>query len=175
MIENVLAFSASLHSGAEERREKFAAGDLLAHAIDALSPEIEQACCGVELNVAPDLPPVSGDRVAIELAFRNLIGNAMRHAAEGRWIGVSAARSGDDVEVRVCDRGPGVSATERERIFEPFYRGEKTGESQVRGTGLGLSLVKDTVERHRGTITVHNFPAGGAQFTVRLPATTEVV
>jgi signal transduction histidine kinase len=170
MIENVLAFSASLHSRAEERHETFEVGDLLGHAAAAMAREIEQAGCRIELTLPPRLPAVIGDPVALELAFRNLIGNAVQHAAQGRWIGVSAARCGDGVEVRVSDRGPGIPEAERERIFEPFYRGEQTRTAHVRGTGLGLSLVKDTVERHRGTITAHNSPAGGAQFSIRLPA-----
>ncbi|MDQ6760466.1 MAG: HAMP domain-containing histidine kinase, partial [Acidobacteriota bacterium] len=170
MIENVLAFSASLHSRREERGETFAVGDLLKHAAAALAQESEQAGCQVELSVAPDLPPVAGDPVALELAFRNLIGNAARHAGQGKWIGISAERCADGVEVRVSDRGDGIPEMERERIFEPFYRGEQALTAQVRGTGLGLSLVKDTVKLHHGTITVQNLPTGGAQFTVRLPA-----
>ena len=174
MIENVLAFSASLHSGGEGRSETFAVGDLLDHAAAAMAPEIEQSGCRIEVTVAPDLPVLAGDGTALDLAFRNLIANAARHARQGGWIGVSAARSADGVEVRVCDRGPGVPESERERIFEPFYRSERTRATQVRGTGLGLSLVKDTIERHRGTLSVHNSPAGGAQFTVRLPADSEI-
>ena len=87
MIENVLAFSASMHSGAEERSEAFDVGDLIDHAAEALAQEIEQAGCRIEVTVAPGLPAVAGDPVALELAFRNLIGNAVRHAAQGRWIG----------------------------------------------------------------------------------------
>lgn len=170
MIENVLAFSASLHAGRQERREAFAVGDLLEHAASATAQEVEQAGCRVELNVAPDLPTLHGDAGALEHAFRNLISNAARHAAQGRWIGVTAARSAEGVEIRVCDRGPGIAEGERERIFEPFYRGEQTLGAQVRGAGLGLSLVKEAVERHAGTISLYNSPAGGAQFTVRLPA-----
>jgi len=174
MIENVLAFSASLHPGGEEdRRETFAVGDLLEHAAAAMTQEIEQAGCRIELTVAPGLPDLTGDSVALEHAFRNLIANAARHAAQGKWIGVAAGRCAGGVQVRVCDRGPGIPETEREHIFEPFYRGEHTRAAQVRGTGLGLSLVKDTVERHRGTLAVNNSPGGGAQFTVVLPALPE--
>ena len=175
MIENVLAFSASLHSDKEERREVFAIGDLLEHAAAAMTQEIEQAGCRIELTVAPELPAVAGDAVALELVFRNLIGNALRHGGGGKWIGVSAARSADGVEIRVSDRGPGIPETERERIFEPFYRGKQTRAQRVQGTGLGLSLVKSTVERQRGTVEVHNAPSGGAQFTLRLPAAPAVV
>jgi len=173
MIENVLAFSSSLHSDKQERSEASAVGDLLEHAAGAMAQEIEQAGCRIEVNVAPELPAVSGDPVALELVFRNLIGNALRHASAGKWIGVSAARSADGVEIRVCDRGSGIPETEQEHIFEPFYRGELTRAQRVVGTGLGLSLVKNTIERYQGTVQVHNSPGGGAQFTVRLPAAPE--
>jgi signal transduction histidine kinase len=174
MIENVLAFSATLHSDKEERLEFFAIGNLLEHAATAMAQEIEQAGCRIEVTIAPELPTVAGDPVALDLVFRNLIGNAVRHGAAGKWIGVSAARSTDGVEVRVSDRGPGIPEAELKRIFEPFYRGEQTRAQRVQGTGLGLSLVKTTVERYKGAVEVHNSPGGGAQFTVRLPAAPEV-
>jgi signal transduction histidine kinase len=170
MIENVLAFSASIQSRKEEQFQAIAVGDLLEHAVGAIMPEIEQAGCHIEVTIAPGLPAVAGDPVAVEIVFRNLIGNAVRHAMGGKWIGVSAAPFGDGVEVRVCDHGPGIPEGERQRIFEPFYRGEQTRARGVPGTGLGLSLVKNTVERYKGTIDVRNSPGGGAQFTVRLPA-----
>jgi signal transduction histidine kinase len=170
MIENVLAFSASMHSEKGEHREVLAIGNLLEHAAGAMTQELEQAGCRIELTLAPELPPVAGDPVALELVFRNLIDNAVRHGASGKWIGVSAARSGDTVEVRVCDRGHGIPAADLERIFEPFYRGEQSRAQRVQGTGLGLSLVRSTVERHHGTVAVQNSSSGGAQFTVRLPA-----
>ncbi len=175
MIENVLTFSASLHSANEDRHQTLSIRDLLENAATAMAQEIEQTGCRLELNVTPELPAVSGDRIALELAFRNLIANASRHGAQGRWIGVSAGPCTGGVEVRVCDRGPGIPEAERQLIFEPFYRGEPAGldrarAARVSGTGLGLSLVKDTVERHGGSITVQNSAAGGAQFTVRLPA-----
>jgi signal transduction histidine kinase len=173
MIENVLAFSASLHSDKENRLEVSAIGDLLEHAAAAMAQEIEQAGCRMEVTVAPGLPAVSGDPVALELVFRNLIGNAVRHGSAGKWIGVSAARSGDGVEIRVCDRGPGIPETEQVRIFEPFYRGDRTRAQRIQGTGLGLSLVKNTIERYKGTVQVQNSPGGGAQFTVHLPAAPE--
>jgi two-component system phosphate regulon sensor histidine kinase PhoR len=169
MIENVLAFS-SMQSGARARSEAVDIRDALRRATEALSAEVEQAGCHLEIDIADDLPPVSGDAVAVELVFRNLIGNAARHGMSGKWIGVSAFLAGAAVEVRVSDRGPGVPENERRRIFEPFYRGEQTRARSVPGAGLGLSLVKNTIEQHRGTIRIESSPAGGACFTVRLPA-----
>jgi signal transduction histidine kinase len=174
MIENVLAFSASMNSGREERSERFAVGDLVEHAAAAVKQEAEQAGCRIDVEVAPDLPALQGDPLALEHAFRNLIANAARHAAQGKWIGVSATGSSEEVQVRVRDRGPGIPEEERQRIFEPFYRSELTRTTQVRGTGIGLSLVKETVERHRGTLAVQSSPAGGAEFTVRLPVASGV-
>lgn len=175
MIENVLAYSASLHSAQSGRARLIAVGDALQHAASAMAPEIEQAGCHLEVTVAPGLPPVAGDTVAVELVFRNLIGNAVRHAAGGKWIGVSAVPFDAGVEVRVCDHGPGVPEAEHRRIFDPFYRGEGTRARQVSGTGLGLSLAKNTIERYKGTIEVHNAPGGGAQFIVRLPVGPDAV
>jgi two-component system, OmpR family, sensor histidine kinase SenX3 len=173
MIENVLAFSASLRPAVEEPRQTFAIGDVLEHAVSVMAQEIEQAGCRMEVNVAPELPAVAGDPAALELAVRNLIGNAIRHGGEGKWVGVSAARWDGGVEVRVCDRGPGIPQREREKIFEPFYRGEQTRVQRIQGTGLGLSLVRKAVEKHRGTVTLDDSPGGGAQFTLRLPAASE--
>ena len=173
MVEDVLAFSASLQSGRHEKRETFSPADLLQHAATAMAEEVEQAGCRIEVGIAPDLPQLTGDPIALEHAFRNLIANAARHAAEGGWIGISAAYNGGGVEVRICDRGPGIPQAEHERIFQPFYRGEHTVAAQVSGTGLGLSIVKDTVERHQGTVSVANASEGGAQFTVRLPVIRE--
>jgi two-component system, OmpR family, sensor histidine kinase SenX3 len=166
----VLAFSASLHPNRDGRAEAIAVGDVLQHAITAMMPEVEQAACGIEVNISSGLPAVEGDPVAMELVFRNLIGNAARHGVGGKWIGVSALPCGHGVEVRVCDHGPGIPEGEQERIFEPFYRSEQTRAQRVPGTGLGLSLVRNTIERYKGTVEVINSSGGGAQFTVRLPA-----
>ena len=173
MIENVLAFSSSLHSDHTATQNAVAVGDLLQRASAAMMQEIEQSGCHVEMTVAPNLPAVHGDPIAIELVFRNLIANAIRHGGRGKWIGVSAAPTTDGVEVRVCDHGPGIADAERERIFEPFYRGGESRAQRVPGTGLGLSLVKNTIERCKGSIHVHNSPGGGAQFIVRFPVVTE--
>jgi len=120
----------------------------------------------------------------------NLIGNAVKHAAAGRWIGITARVAPQDdavkivdrrrgtpaqirplpvIEVTVSDRGPGVSADERDRIFEAFYRGRLALDRRVQGSGLGLSLVRRIVEDHGGRIEVEVTPGGGATFSMRLP------
>jgi signal transduction histidine kinase len=102
--------------------------------------------------------------------MRNLLDNAARHGATGKWIGVSASEERGIVEIRVRDRGPGIAAEDMPQIFEPFYSGEASRRKQVRGMGLGLSLVKETVEAHGGSIEAGNMASGGAEFIIRLPA-----
>ncbi|MBZ2177873.1 MAG: sensor histidine kinase, partial [Acidobacteria bacterium] len=72
--------------------------------------------------------------------------------------------------VHVRDRGPGIPPADLEHLFEPFYRGERAKADHLRGTGLGLSLVAEIARAHGGAITAQNLPAGGAEFTLRLPA-----
>jgi signal transduction histidine kinase len=172
MVENVLAYSASRHAtpAPPEKRRAVNIRDTLEHAVRGLAAELDSSGCQLELHIAPGLPDVSGDKLALERTLQNLIGNALRHARQGRWVGVSASAIGESVEVRVNDRGPGIPAAELGRIFEPFYRGEQARAGRVRGTGLGLSMVRETVEQHGGTVTVLSAPEEGTQFVVRLPA-----
>jgi signal transduction histidine kinase len=135
---------------------------------------IEGAHCVVEKTVEPGLPAIMGDPMALKHALENLVGNAAKYGAkDGNWIGISASRATDKgrtlVEIRVADRGPGIPMEEQDRIFDPFFRGQKAMQDQVHGTGLGLNLVKKIVEAHGGTIRVKSEPMKGAEFIVRIP------
>ena len=123
---------------------------------------------------APFDAVVSGDDVSVQgserllrRALRNLLENARRYGGE-QPPEVSVQAGADEVRVAVADRGPGVPESERERIFEPFYRlpghAEKAG-----GVGLGLSLVRQIAERHRGRVRVAPRPGGGSAFEIALP------
>ncbi len=106
--------------------------------------------------------------------MQNLMTNAFKHGADGRWIGVSVGaekgRGRTVVRVTVSDRGRGISAAELAHIFEPFYRGQHATDAQVHGNGIGLSLVRRIVEAHGGRVTVESRPGEGASFSVILPA-----
>jgi signal transduction histidine kinase len=82
---------------------------------------------------------------------------------------VVAQPAGTMIEVTVADRGPGIASAERSKIWEPFVRGNTSGLGPHRGFGLGLSIVRETVERHGGTVSLESGDAGGARFVVRLP------
>jgi two-component system, OmpR family, sensor histidine kinase TctE len=112
---------------------------------------------------APEAPVwIQGDALALTRVIMNLVQNAMVHADGHGTISVSVGASG---QITVTDHGNGISPEERERIFEPFYRTRPSSS----GTGLGLHLARQVVERHGGSIDVTDAEHGGACFRVRLP------
>lgn len=120
----------------------------------------------VRLMLREDLPQVPMDVVQIDQVVTNLLENAAKFSPPGGLITVAAARWQDRVEVRVADRGPGIPPEERERVFEPFVRGER---SAAGGTGLGLSIGRAIVESHGGRIWIEGAPGGGATVVFQLP------
>lgn len=172
MIENLLAFAGLKKARARPfaQSETMDLEVLIRRAAASIEHELETFGGELEVEVAPGTPPVTGDAFMLERAIRNLLDNAVRYGAIGKWIGVTARPEGGMVEIRVRDRGPGIASEDMPRIFEPFYSGAASRRNRVRGTGLGLSLVKETVEAHGGTVKAGNMPSGGAEFVVRLPA-----
>jgi len=121
---------------------------------------------------APDHLAWRGERTALASLLDNLLDNAIRYTPERGRIEVQLRQDGDAVLLAVCDDGPGIPPTEREQVFDRFYR---LPDSLVGGTGLGLAIVRRVVELHGGEVKVGGGLAGrGAGFYVRLPATAAV-
>jgi len=108
---------------------------------------------------------VTGDPRLLRRVFRNLLENARRYGGS-QAPEISAKREGDAAIVNFCDRGPGIPESERDRVFQPFYRLKGSSES---GTGLGLALVRQIVLRHGGSVSCLPRDGAGACFRVRLP------
>ncbi len=172
LIENVLDF-AKVERG--KAAYDFAPGqieEVVARAVEVFRYRAEREGMEVGLRVEESLPPTSIDDRAIELAVINLLDNAFKYAKDGGRIDVDVARAARFVSVRVSDRGPGIDAEDRARIFERFVRGRASGETRVRGSGIGLSLVKHIAESHGGTIRVTSPIAGelrGCVFELSIP------
>jgi len=116
-------------------------------------------------DVDPDLPAVQGVGAELNQIWANLVDNALDAVGTGGRVAVTARRAGDRVVVEVADDGPGIPPEIRERIFEPFFSTKDVG----KGTGLGLDIVRRTLERHDGEIEVESRP-GRTVFRVKLPA-----
>jgi two-component system phosphate regulon sensor histidine kinase PhoR len=126
----------------------------------------------VERNVAADAATVPGDPGKLQDALRNLLENATNHAPEGGRIVMAARRAGDRIIITVADEGPGIPPADLTRIFERFYRVDKSRTREGKdpgGTGLGLSIVRHLVELHGGRVSAANRAERGAIFSVELP------
>jgi signal transduction histidine kinase len=140
--------------------------------VEVVSLAAEEASrVGAELQAQASELMVPGDERLLRRALRNLLENARRYGTgeNGGEITLHAARLGALVELRVCDRGPGVPEALRERIFEPFFRLPGHAEREG-GVGLGLALVKQIAQRHGGSVRCEPHLGGGSCFVLSLPA-----
>lgn len=169
LMEQVLRFARLKAGQTSGAREPVSLAGLAGEELDLRRKEMQERRIEVDARLDPALPPVLAEPSALRHAIRNLIDNALKHGAAGRWIGVYAIREGTSVELRVADSGPGVPAKEQRRIFQPFHRGSIALREQIHGTGLGLHLVRTIVEAQGGSVAVHSDGVNGAEFIVRLP------
>ena len=129
--------------------------------------------CVVEVDVAPDLPPIAGDRGEILQLIENLVSNAIRYGREGRPVFVKAVRDRNLAHVSVRDEGEGIAPEHIPRVTERFYRVDPGRSRAQGGTGLGLSIVKHIVERHRGRLRIASRLGEGTTVHVHLPLAAE--
>jgi signal transduction histidine kinase len=174
MVEQTLEF-AGIQSGKRSYTlQSTSVRDVIADALSACRPLLDENGFQVETRIAPVLPPISADREALARAFQNLIINAVKYSGDQRWIGISAREGRDStpfaVLIEVQDKGLGINSSEIRQIFEPFYRGKDVLAAQIHGNGLGLSLVRDVVKSHGGVVQVESHPGRGSVFSIRLPA-----
>src|SRR5262249_3493952 len=136
--------------------------------IALLKSEIIGRHVDVEMHLARDVPPVSGDPIQLQQVLLNLFMNAMDAMAPlddaSRRITVSTMTAGGSVEVRIRDSGHGIKRGEEGQLFKPFYT------SKARGLGLGLAICSTIAQAHGGKLTLENHDSGGAIATLSLPA-----
>ncbi len=163
LVDKLLDLS-KLQAGAEPRQDWVSLEDVVLAASEGLRRHPGE----VRLSTDPDLPDVRADAAQLERAFANLLENAWRYSGE-KPVSVNIRRIGPRIVVRVVDQGPGIEPGERQRIFEPFYRGPARNGEGWTGSGLGLAIAKGFVEANHGTIAVESLPGQGTTFVVSLP------
>jgi signal transduction histidine kinase len=155
----------------ELKRESFSAGELVNTCVDRASPLAERKQIRVEVEDPID-GELSGDRELMEYALYNLLTNAIKYSPAKTEVTAGARREGSDVRIFVRDQGIGMDQKEVGKLFQKFYRTRRAEESGEAGTGIGLSIVKEIVRQHSGTIEVTSRPGAGSCFTLVLPALT---
>ncbi len=123
----------------------------------------------VEVELPAALPSVLADAQALESAVKNLLHNAQKYAAEGRWLSLRATAQQHEVQLIIADHGPGIAEADLPHLFEPFYRGQRVVATTIPGAGLGLSLVQRHLQAMGGRVTVTTVSTGTA-FTLHLTA-----
>jgi signal transduction histidine kinase len=120
-------------------------------------------------NIPADLPLIDADKENMEKVFNNLLSNAIKYTPAGGTVKVSASDFGTHLQISVADTGIGIAPEALPHIFERFYRVKDEKTREILGTGLGLTIVKNIVDAHMGTIHVESEVGKGSTFTVLLP------
>jgi two-component system, OmpR family, phosphate regulon sensor histidine kinase PhoR len=134
-----------------------------------LSGSLDERRQRVEVSIGQGAELLQGDPAKLHDVLRNLIANASIYGPEGSVIQLTAETSDETIALSVLDQGPGIPEDDLTRVFERFYRVDKSRARDPGGTGLGLAIVKHLVELHGGKASVANRPQGGAAFTIELP------
>jgi signal transduction histidine kinase/tetratricopeptide (TPR) repeat protein len=169
LTENVLSF-AKMEEG--KRRfvfEKVELATLLNKIVSTTQDRLGNVGIRIEIEIEEFLPPLMADGAAMTQAVNNLIDNAVKYSGESKKIIVRAFNVEHSVVVQVVDFGLGIQKEDMDKIFDRFYRGGDELTRTVKGSGLGLPLVKQIVKAHKGIIQVESEPGKGSVFTMKLP------
>jgi len=175
LIDNVLDFARIERGKASYDFAEGRLDEVVERALDVCRYRVEKEKMRLRTEIESGLPAIRMDENAMTLVLLNLIDNAVKYAADGKDVEVALSRAPGGVRLAVRDRGPGIPPEEQSRIFERFYRARSARDRNVRGSGIGLALVKHIVEAHGGRLAVDSVLGQGATFTVTLPAAPPLV
>ena len=171
MVNDILDFSRYEAQNVHLEKTKQDIVEIIEDAVNQVQVLAKEHDLTISIMKEPDLPEVPMNVDSISRAFMNILSNAIKYSPDGKRIKVRAERSrdGEYVEVSVEDQGPGISEKDQKKVFDRFYRVENATHS-VKGTGLGLHLVKVTIEKHhQGQVFVNSKEGEGSTFGFRLP------
>jgi signal transduction histidine kinase len=157
---------------AGQKHYKLEPGSLVAvtrTAVELLRPQAEAKNVFINLKAEGKMPDILMDRAAMTDVMENLVDNAVKYSKAGGRVSIEVHTDDENVIAEVCDEGIGIAPEDLSRVFEKFYRGSRGNREDVRGTGLGLSLVKAAVDAHGGKVQVKSTPGQGSCFVLSLP------
>lgn len=175
IIDDLLSLS-KLEQNEEMFRKDFESGNIqgtIMGAVDLCSRDAQKNQIRVILNLEDSKYYEEGSMVAnhrlLEQAIRNLLENAISYSPSGTEVVVSSRKIKDEIEISVTDHGAGIDSKHHEKIFERFYRVDKSRDRQTGGSGLGLAIVKHILRIHSGHVSLESKPGEGSCFTLRMP------
>ena len=170
LTEDLLKLSLIEAGKLELNLQPVTVAELVEPCMEIVRPKAEQKELTLVTECPPDMPPVLADGNRLREVIQNLLDNAVQYTPAGGCIRVHAASDNGAVVVAVSDTGIGIPQSDRERIFERFYRVDNARSREVGGTGLGLAIAKHLVEAHNGQMEVVSEIGHGSTFSIRLPS-----
>ena len=173
LTQEIIELSRLQAADALEHAERVVVDSVVAQAVDAnrVAAEAHRISIVAQADAAS---VVWGDESMLVTAVHNLIANAIQYSPDGTRVGVGVSRRDGAIEIAVTDQGVGIPESERDRVFERFFRVDSARSRQTGGTGLGLAIVKHVVQNHGGDVRVWSQQGRGSTFTIRLPEAPEV-
>jgi signal transduction histidine kinase len=169
LIDNVLDFSKMEEGRKVFEFERLDISGLLRETVSRVQHQMGHLGFQLQFRIPDRLPPAKVDRIAIAHVVTNLLDNAIKYSGEAKRAEIRAAAEDGHLVIAVQDYGIGIAKGELKKIFERFHRGGDPHTRTVKGAGLGLTLVKQIVQAHHGSVHVQSEPGEGSTFTVRLP------
>jgi signal transduction histidine kinase len=169
LIENILDFSKMEDNRKSFNFKKDNLFDLVKCAMDSFQNEGTITDIQFSLSKPESVPEVIFDREAMEQVMHNLLDNACKYSGDSRSIEIEIESRNQHVMVSITDHGIGINKKDKEKIFDRFYRVENEFTQSVRGSGIGLTIVRQIVEAHNGKIMVDSHPGKGSTFSIILP------
>jgi len=169
MVERVLDFAGISAGNGPQSRSDVDVSTVIAAAVRGVDADARDRGVTIAVHDASRPPYVIGDGDALRSAVQNVVGNAVKYSPRGATVDVATEVHDSRVSIRVADRGLGIDADDLPHIFKPFYRGRRAIGAEIRGTGVGLSVVRHVVDAHHGSIHVDSRPGDGTIVVVDLP------
>ncbi|MCH7558045.1 MAG: hypothetical protein IIB56_11380 [Planctomycetes bacterium] len=169
LIDNILDFAKMEEGKKEFEFEMVDMGPLLEELVSTIQQQVRHEGFTVQAEIDKPLPSIQVDRAAITQAITNLIDNAIKYSAGAKKVFVRGFTENQYLIIAVQDFGLGIEPEEIDKVFERFYRGGDELTRTVKGSGLGLTLVKQIVQAHHGSVHVESEPGRGSTFSIRLP------
>jgi signal transduction histidine kinase len=169
LVEALLNFGRMEAGVRQYRFEEMDAASLVDRVVAEFTPQIASDGRHIELEAAQGFCPIDADPEALSVALRNLVDNALKYSPGCPTVWVQWSAENGHVAIRVRDRGVGIPEFERRAIFRKFFRGTAAANANVKGSGVGLAMVRHIVAAHGGEISVVSQPGEGSTFTILLP------
>jgi signal transduction histidine kinase len=169
LTENVLSYAKMEEGKREFVFERVDLDTLLRSIVSTVQDRLVHEGFMLEIEIEKSLPLIMADASALTQAFNNLIDNAVKYSGDSKRVLVRVFYEEPNVVVQVIDFGLGIKREDRDKIFDRFYRGGDELTRMVKGSGLGLTLVKQIIQAHKGSVQVESEPEKGSIFTIKLP------